>query len=63
MAQVFAQELPGISIAIGLLFAAFAFYIAYDREASTRATLIATVVCFLLPYLIGRVALYAFAGG
>ena len=62
MAQVIAEELHGASIAIGLLFAAFGFYIAYDRGASMRATFIATGVCFLIPYLIGSAALYVLAG-
>ena len=62
MAQVFGQEAQGASIAIALLFSAFGFYIAYDREASVRATLTMTGVCFLIPYLIGRAALYVLAG-
>jgi hypothetical protein len=58
MAQVFGEQLHWASIVIGLLLAAFGFYIAYDRGASTRATLLTTGVCFLIPYLIGRAALY-----
>ena len=62
MAKVIAEELHGASIVIGLLLAAFGFYIANDRGASTRAAVITAGVCFLIPYLIGRTALYVLAG-
>ena len=60
--MIMAQELYGASIVIGLVFAAFGFYLSHDREASMRATLITVGVCFLIPYLIGRAALYILAG-
>ena len=62
MAQVFGEQLHWASIVIGLLLAAFGFYIANDRGASMRAALITAGVCFLIPYLIGSAALYVLAG-
>ena len=56
------HEIYGAGIVIGLVFAAFGLYLAHDREASLRTTVITAGVCFLIPYLLGRAALYWMAG-
>ena len=60
--QRLGQVLHWAGIIIGLLLGYGGYSGATSDNFSTQAVLITVAVCFLVPYLIGRAALYVLAG-